>query len=119
MSTNLTITAVIFSVLIIACIVFLIVNKKIRVKYGLVWIMLFVLLLLFILIPGFLGWISDLIGFQTPANLVICLLIGVLVLISIVNTVINSSLNKNIRTIIKKLAIANKEIEDLKNNEKQ
>lgn len=109
MSTNLTFFSIIFSIFIIAFVCFLIIKKKIRVKYGLVWIFLFFILFLALVIPGFLDNITNFFGFQTASNLVICIIIGVLIIINIVLTVVISTQNKNIRKLIQELAILKKD----------
>lgn len=114
MSINLIIIASIFCVAIMIFICYLIAVKKIRLKYGLVWLILFFLLLLLILIPGLLEAITQLLGFQTASNMILCAIIGLLVILSIVNTVAISTLSKQNRILTQELAIYKQEKKESK-----
>ena len=112
MSTSLVFVSIIFSVIIISFLLYLIRKENVNIKYSLVWLVLFILLLICLLIPGLLEYITKTLGFQTSSNMVLSLLIAVLVIINIVNTVINSHQDKKIRLLIQEVSI-------LKNNIKK
>lgn len=105
MSINLVFISVIFSCIIIAFLLYLIRKETVNIKYSLVWLVLFILLLICLLIPGLLSFITKLLGFQTSSNMVLSLLIAVLVIINIVNTVINSHQDRKIRLLIQEISM--------------
>lgn len=108
MSTSLVLVSGIFSVFIIIFIIYLVHREKVNIKYSLVWLILFLALLICLIVPGLLNGITKLLGFQTPSNMVLSLLIAVLVVINISNTVINSNQDKKIRLLVQELSILKK-----------
>lgn len=110
MSSNLIICAAIFSIFILIFILHLVKKELINVKYSLVWLFLFGLLILCAIIPGLLGSITNFFGFQTASNMILSLLIAVLVVINITNTVINSNQDKKIRLLVQEISIMKKDL---------
>lgn len=108
MSTNLIIASILFSVFIIVSILVLLRKKKVNIKYSLIWIILFFILLIATIIPGFLVWVTHLLGFKTASNMVFSLILAVLVIISITLTVIVSQQDKKIRLLIQEVSILKK-----------
>lgn len=108
MSSNLTIVSGLFSIFIIIFILILVHKEKINIKYSLIWLLLFFVLLICLFVPGLLGYITKLLGFQTASNMVLSLLIAVLVVINITNTVINSNQDKKIRLLVQEISILKK-----------
>lgn len=105
MSLNLTLFAILFSFLIIIFIIRLIAKEKVNIKYAIIWILMFTLIIVFTLIPGFLLFLTKLLGFQTASNMVLSIIIAVLVIINISNTVINSEQDRKLRLLIQELSI--------------
>ncbi len=116
MSKSLIFVSVAFSSIIIFFILYLIKKENVNIKYSLVWLVLFLILLICLLIPGLLDCITKLLGFQTSSNMVLSLLIAVLVIINIVNTVVNSHQDKKIRLLIQEVSMLKEKME--KRNEK-
>lgn len=112
MSINLIICSIVFSVFIITSILVLLRKKRVNIKYSLIWIILFSILLIATLIPGFLEWVTHLLGFKTASNMVISLILGVLVIITITLTMIVSTQDKKIRLLIQELSILKSKKED-------
>ncbi len=110
MSINLIVVSGIFSLLIVLFILYLIKKENVNIKYSLVWLVLFVLLLICLFIPGLLEFITKLFGFQTSSNMVLSLLIAVLVVINIANTVINTHQDRKIRLLIQEVSILKKNV---------
>ncbi|MBR3161664.1 MAG: DUF2304 domain-containing protein [Bacilli bacterium] len=108
MSINLVVVSGLFSIFIIIFILHLIKKETVNIKYSLIWIVLFLALLICLFIPGLLGSITKLLGFQTASNMVLSLLIAVLVVINISNTVINSHQDKKIRLLIQEISLLKK-----------
>ena len=100
--------AISFSFFIIIFIIRLIAKEKVNVKYAIIWLIMFTLLIVFTLIPGFLVFLTKLLGFQTASNMVLSIIIAVLVMINIFNTVINSEQDKKIRLLIQEVSILKK-----------
>ena len=109
MSTSLIITSILFSILIIISILVLLRKKRVNIKYSLIWILLFVVLLIATIIPGFLVWVTHILGFKTASNMVFSLILAVLVIITITLTVIVSQQDKKIRLLIQEVSILKKE----------
>jgi len=108
MSTNLIIVSILFSVFIIISILILLRKKKVNIKYSLIWIILFTILLIATVIPGFLVWSTHLLGFKTASNMVFSLILSVLIIIAIALTVIVSQQEKKIRLLIQEISILKK-----------
>lgn len=105
MSLALKVVSISFLIFIILIILHLLKKDKITIKYSLVWLFPFIILLIFTLIPGFLTWTSNLLGFQTASNMIFALLIALLMIISIALTVIVSNQKNQIRTLIQEISI--------------
>lgn len=112
MSTNLIIVSILFSLFIIISIFILLRKKRVNIKYSLIWIILFTILLIATIIPGFLVWITHLLGFKTASNMVFSLILAVLVIITIALTVIVSQQDKKIRLLIQEISILKSNIGD-------
>lgn len=105
MSTNLIICSVIFILLVIGFIFFLIKKDKLSIKYSMVWLILFFILLISVLVPNFMIWLTHLFGFVTPSNMILTIIIGLLILISIVLTAIVTNQDKKIRLLIQEISL--------------
>ena len=66
---------------------------------------MFALIIVFTLIPGFLLFLTKLLGFQTASNMILSIIVAVLVIINISNTVINSEQDRKLRLLIQELSI--------------
>lgn len=105
MGIELKISAIIFLLFMIIFVLYLVRKEKITIKYSLVWILPCVVLLIFVLVPGFLTWTTNLLGFQTASNMVLSLLIGLLMVISIALTVIVSKQKEQIRLLVQEVSL--------------
>lgn len=105
MSFNLILVSSCFSLIIILLILYFLKKNKINIKYALVWLLLFGFLFISILIPGFLEWITHILGFQMSSNMILSIIIGLLVIINISLTTIVSSQDKKIRLLIQEVSI--------------
>lgn len=105
MSINLILCSAAFAIAVLISIVYLLIKKRINVKFALVWIILFLVLLIAILIPGFLQWLTEILGFQTPSNMVLTIFIAVLIVINIASTVAISSLQKSRAKLIQEISL--------------
>lgn len=105
MSLKLRIVMFIFSLLLLLLIVRILRKDKMPIKYAIIWIFAFLLMLLVSLVPSFLTAISNLLGFEAMASMVIGMMIVILLIISIILTMIVSSQNKTITTLIQEISL--------------
>ena len=105
MSLELRITAIVFLLFIVCVVIHLVKNEKVSVKYSLVWLLPCLLLLIFILVPVFLDYVTKVLGFQTASNMIFALLIGFLMIVTIALTVIVSKQNEKIRLLIQEVSL--------------
>lgn len=105
MSTELKITALISILFIILLILHYVKKEKILIKYSLVWLLPCIILLIFVLVPGFLTWTTNVLGFQTASNMILTLLVGLLLIITIALTVIVSTQKEQIRLLIQEVSL--------------
>lgn len=110
MNLNLILFAVLFSICIIIFILHLVAKERVNIKYAIVWLLMFIIIIVFTLIPGCLAFFTNLLGFQTPSNMVLTIMIAVLVIINITNTVINSDQDKKIRLLVQEVSILKNKI---------
>ena len=108
MTLNLILVVTMFILLVIVFILYLVKKDKIKVKYAVIWLLLFGLLFVFLVIPGVLGWLTNFLGFEMASNMIFSLLIGVLVLINISLTGVVSSQDKKIRKLIQEVSMLKK-----------
>jgi len=115
MTTNLKLISVAF-ILLIALVMTIFVRKnKITVKYSIVWYLSCLVLILFVVFPNLLSWITDLAGVELASNFVFALLIGFLTIISMSLTIIVSEQKEQIRRLIQEVSILQKD--NIKNKE--
>lgn len=105
MSLELKITALIAIIFIILLILHYVKKEKILIKYSLVWLLPCIVLLVFVLVPGFLTWTTNMLGFQTASNMILTLLVGLLLIITIALTVIVSTQKEQIRLLIQEVSL--------------
>lgn len=111
MNLELTISSISFLVLIIFFILYLVKKGRISVKYSLVWIMPCIILIIFTLVPGFMVFVSNKLGFQTASNMILTLLICFLMSISIALTTIVTNQKDKIRLLIQEVSILKDRVE--------
>ena len=102
---NRKITAIISILFLIVLILHYVKKEKILIKYSLVWLLPSIVLLIFVLVPGFLTWTTNLLGFQTASNMILTLLVGLLLVITIALTVIVSTQKEQIRLLIQEVSL--------------
>lgn len=108
MSLELKFTSIIFLLFVMLIVFYLVMKRHISVKYSFAWLIPCVILLIFVLVPGFLSFITKFLGFQTASNMVFAVLIGFLMIVDIILTVIVSRQNEKIRLLIQELSILKK-----------
>jgi hypothetical protein len=106
---SLSVGVIIYFILII----FILRKKALTLKYAILWIVSGFIMLFALIFPGFLGWLSALLGIETPSNAVFALtLFFVLVLLMSISSIV-SKLNEKVRQLIQHDALLEKRIRDL------
>jgi len=106
--------AIIFVLLIgLAALVNLIRKRSLELKYALTWMFLGAGLLLFVLVPGLLDWLSDALGIYNPMNMVFFLGFLFSIVVIFVLTMALSHNSDRVRKMAQRIALneyrANKE----------
>ena len=88
-------------------------NRKLNLKYTLLWLLSAIVLLIVTIFPQIIYFLSDLIGVQTPINLVFIFtgMFSILIILSL--TVIVSKLNKKITDLTQSIALLEKRVRDI------
>lgn len=113
---NFTLRLSVLAVALILLIVILLLLKRGRVpvKFSILWIISIFLLILLVLFPDVISWMTHLLGFRTMSNMVTGFLILILFFITISLTVIVSGQTTKIQLLIQELSLLKKSLEDLK-----
>ena len=115
MTNNLKILLVVFSLLLFLIVLRLISNKKISIKYSLLWLVVSILIFIVGAFPNFIGFFTKKIGFETTSNLVIGIILTLLLFITLILTVIVADQKKKIKLLIQETSIIKSRIEEEKN----
>lgn len=110
----LIIATVLFSVTIIN----MIRNKKLELKYSLIWLGASLGLLLISIVPGAIGIISNIIHIETPVNTLYLFIIFLLILIIFSLTMAASRNYSRVRTLIQEVGILKLELKKLTQEDK-
>lgn len=114
MTSSLVFYCSLFIFFVIFFILYFIRKSKLNIKYSVIWLILFGILFIFLIIPGFLETITKILGFSLSSNMIFSLLIAALVVINIWVTGIVSSQDKKIRLLIQEVSILKKKLKDKK-----
>ena len=85
-----------------------------REKYAVLWLLLSGAALFFSIFPGALRWISDVLGVETPANLLFFVTIVLLVLVAVQLSYELSRHEARIRRLAEEVALLDRELKDLR-----
>lgn len=88
-------------------------GRRLREKYSAIWLVVVVGVCVVGAIPGLVYVLADLVGVETPVNLVYASAILVLLVVTIQLSVEVSSLEEETRTIAEELALLRLEVEQL------
>lgn len=90
---------------VVALLFFLLRTRRIREKYAGVWIALTLAVVLLGVFPGVAIWVSDLVGVETPVNLLFALAFVVLLALCIQLSAEVSNLEEETRTLAEEIAL--------------
>lgn len=113
---RLTITLLIGLALYFFIILMLLKNKKISLKYTLLWLLSGLLLVILVVFPSILSSISTLFGFQSSMNGLVVMLIAFVIIIVMSITSIVSNQSRKIRNLVQYSAMLEKRIRELELN---
>ena len=85
-----------------------------REKYAVLWLLVSGVAFLFAVIPGALRWVSDLLGIETPSNLLFFITVVLLVLVSVQLSYELSRHEMRIRRLAEEVALLNDEVRVLR-----
>ena len=85
-----------------------------REKYAVLWLLVSGVAFLFAVIPGALRWVSDLLGIETPSNLLFFITVVLLVLVSVQLSYELSRHEMRIRRLAEEVALLNDEVWELR-----
>lgn len=112
MTTSLRISLACGVILYLAFFLIMLKKKKLNLRYTLLWLGLSCLLIVLDLFPQIVSWIADFIGVQTPVNAIFLFFIFFILLILISLTSIVSQQHQQIKTLVQKLALLERSIEN-------
>lgn len=118
MNIKLQIFFIIAICLYLLAIVHLLKKKKLNLKYTLLWLIASFVLLIATIFPSIMYFISNLIGIETPINSAIVLACMFVLVILITLTSIVSNLNQSVRSLTQQMAIMEKKIRELTDENK-
>ncbi len=110
---RLTITLLIGLVLYFVIVLMLLKNKKISLKYTLLWLLSGLLLVILVAFPSILSSISALFGFQSSMNGLIVMLIAFVIIIVMSITSIVSNQSRKIKNLVQYSAMLEKRVREL------
>jgi hypothetical protein len=88
-------------------------KKALTLKYTILWIFSGLIMLFILICPGFIEWLSALLGIQTPSNTVFALTLFFDLIIVMSLTSIVSKLNEKLKKIIQVMALLEKRMRDI------
>lgn len=111
MSINLKLSVMFFVLVLLLSIVFLLRKGKLSTKYSILWIFASIILVLMVLFPNILTFLSKLLGFEVPSNMLFSVFIGILLLLVLALTVIVSNQKAKITMLIQEVSLLKQKID--------
>lgn len=112
-----TVTLKLALIVITAIYMFLIIKsirkKKMNVSFSLFWIVTGIILIISALVPNMIEYISNLIGFETPSNMLFCITIFVSFYLIFNLTTILSEENRKNTLLIQEVSLLKKQVKNL------
>lgn len=102
-----------FALVILALIFRLLLTRRLREKYALLWLVIGFAMLILTVFPSLLGRLSDLLGVEIPANLLFILALGLLIAVALHQSWELSTAEDEIRRVAEEVAILRADVERL------
>jgi hypothetical protein len=103
-----------FALVVLAIILVLLLRRKLREKYAVLWLVIGVATLLLALFPGMLIWLSDLLGVEVASNLLFALALALLIGVTLHLSWELSTSEDEVRRVAEEIAIMRGEIDALR-----
>ena len=113
LGTTLRISLIIAIVAYFVIILWLLKDKKLSLKYTLLWILAGAVMAILVIFPSLLTWLSNLVGIQSSMNglFIFCIAFVIMILMSLTSIV--TRLNRKVRVLSQEIAILEKRIREL------
>lgn len=105
MSANAYIFFLVFAAVIVLLVLAQVRNQNMKEKYAALWLIVSVAIILLVLFPRLLFFLSELIGIETPVNLLFLLAIIMLIGVSLHLTSALSKTSEDVRVLAEEIAI--------------
>lgn len=106
-----------FALVILAVIFWLLLTRRLREKYALLWLIIGLAMLVLTVFPALLEGLADLVGVELPANLLFILALALLVGVTLHQSWELSTAEDEIRRVAEEVAILRADIERLRASE--
>ena len=118
MSINLKIALIIITLIYLLLILRALKNKKLQVSFSMFWIISTLILIVAIIIPNFVEYLTKLLGFELPSNMIFCVTIFIaFYLIFNITLKLSQEHQKNV-VLLQELSILKKKVSDLEKDKK-
>lgn len=113
MSLTLRIALIVITLIYMFLILKSIRNKKISVSFSIFWLITGVALIICVLVPQMIEWISNKLGFATPSNMIFCITIFMAFYLIFNLTIILSKENQKSKLLVQEVSLLKKKVENL------
>lgn len=103
-----------FALFVLAIIIWMLLTKRLREKYAILWLVIGIGMLVLTIFPGLLVWLSVTLGVQVPSNLLFAGAIALLVGVTLHQSWELSTAEDETRRVAEEVAILRAEVESLK-----
>ena len=110
MSFNLKISVIAFIVLLMVSIILILRKGKLSTKYAILWLFAGIIMILLIVFPQILNFLTNLLGFEVQSNMIFSIFIGILLFISLSLTIIISGQKDKINSLIQEVSMLKEKI---------
>lgn len=107
------IIGVVFALAALVLIVVLLVKRRLREKYAVLWLLIGTAFLILALFPALLRWLAQLVGVAVPSNLLFAMLLALLVGVCLHLSWELSTAEEEIRRVAEEVAILRAQVERL------
>ncbi|WP_237224417.1 DUF2304 domain-containing protein [Rothia nasisuis] len=105
MSTNAYIFFLVFAAVIVLLVLAQVRNQNMKEKYAALWLIVSAIIILLVLFPRLLSFFADLIGIESPVNLLFLLAIIMLIGVCLHLTAALSKMGEDVRVLAEEVAI--------------
>lgn len=103
-----------FAVFILAVIIWMLLSKRLREKYAVLWLIIGVAMLILTVFPDLLVWLSNALGVQVPSNLLFVGALALLVGVTLHQSWELSTAEDETRRVAEEVAILRAEVDALR-----